>query len=81
MWVRVQDKKMLVEPKIIELTKGIMKKSKWSINGKVTNSAEEFLVTLAVYDTEEVAERVFLEIEQALVSDRRLFIMPDSQGL
>lgn len=81
MWVRVQDKNMLVEPKIIELTKGIMKKSKWSITGKVTNSTDEFLVTLGVYDTEEVAERVFSEIEQALVSDRRLFIMPDSQGM
>ncbi len=81
MWIRVQDKKMLVEPKIVELSKGIMKKSKWSIIGKVTNSSDEFIVTLGVYDNEEIANRVFDEIEHGLVNERKFYVMPDSQGM
>ena len=49
MWIRVQDEKTLVEPKIIEITKGILKKSKYTIVGKVTNSTQEMVVNLGTY--------------------------------
>lgn len=81
MWIKVQENKMLVEPKIIEINKGILKKSKCSIIGKITNNTQEFGVTLGSYDSEEIAERIFEEIEQALLSDRRIFVMPDSNGI
>ncbi|SCI73718.1 Uncharacterised protein [uncultured Clostridium sp.] len=78
MWIRVQDEKILVDPKIIQVTKGILKKSKYTIAGKVTNSTEEIAVNLGVYDSEEIAQRVFEEIEQAILSDKKIYVMPES---
>ena len=78
MWIRVQDEKILVEPKVIQVTKGILKKSKYTIVGKVTNSTEEIAVNLGVYDSEEIAQRVFEEIEQAILSDKKIYVMPES---
>ena len=78
MWIRVQDEKILVDPKIIQVTKGILKKSKYTIVGKVTNSTEEIAVNLGVYDSEEIAQRVFEEIEQAILSDKKIYVMPES---
>lgn len=78
MWIRVQDENILVDPKIIQVTKGILKKSKYTIAGKVTNSTEEIAVNLGVYDSEEIAQRVFEEIEQAILSDKKIYVMPES---
>ncbi|MBC5628288.1 hypothetical protein H8S20_05205 [Clostridium sp. NSJ-6] len=78
MWIRVQDEKILVDPKIIQVTKGILKKSKYTIVGKVTNSTEEMAVNLGAYDSEEIAQRVFEEIEQAILSDKKMYVMPES---
>lgn len=78
MWIRVQDEKILVDPKVIQVTKGILKKSKYTIVGKVTNSTEEIAVNLGVYDSEEIAQRVFEEIEQAILSDKKIYVMPES---
>ena len=78
MWIRVQDEKILVDPKIIQVTKGILKKSKYTIVGKVTNNTDEMVVNLGVYDSEEIAERVFEEIEQAILNDKKLYVMPES---
>lgn len=81
MWIRVQDEKTLVEPKIIGITKGILKKSKYTIVGKVTNSTQEMVVNLGTYDSEEIADRVFEEIEQAILSDKKIYVMPESNGI
>lgn len=78
MWIRVQDEKILVDPKVIQVTKGILKKCKYTIVGKVTNSTEEIAVNLGVYDSEEIAQRVFEEIEQAILSDKKIYVMPES---
>lgn len=78
MWIRVQDEKILVDPKVIQVIKGILKKSKYTIVGKVTNSTEEIAVNLGVYDSEEIAQRVFEEIEQAILSDKKIYVMPES---
>lgn len=78
MWIRVQDEKILVDPKIIEVTKGILKKSKYTIVGKVTNTTDEMAVNLGVYDSEEIAQRIFEEIEQAILSDKKIYVMPES---
>lgn len=80
MWIRVQDEKILVDPKIIQITKGILKKSKYTVVGKVTNSTEEIAVTLGAYDSEEIAQRVFEEIEQAILSDKKIYVMPEVDG-
>ena len=80
MWIRVQDEKILVDPKIIQITKGILKKSKYTVVGKVTNSTEEIAVNLGAYDSEEIAQRVFEEIEQAILSDKKIYVMPEVDG-
>lgn len=81
MWIRVQDEKILVDPKMIQVTKGILKKSKYTIVGKVTNSTDEMAVNLGAYDSEEVAQRVFEEIEQAILNDKKLYVMPESNEI
>lgn len=81
MWIRVQDEKILVEPKVIEISRGILKKSKYTIIGKVTNTTEEMLVNLGVYDSEETVNRIFEEIQQALINDVKLFVMPGTNEI
>lgn len=78
MWIKVQEPRMLVEPRLIEVRKGILKKSKYNIIGKLSHNSQEFEVTLGIYDNEEVAYRIFEEIEQAILSDKKIYVMTES---
>lgn len=79
MWIRVQDKSMIVNASIIEITKGLTKKSKVCLFAKTTSTANEVGVTLGVYDTLEMAESVFSDIEQAILNGKKIFIMPSCE--
>lgn len=78
MWIRVQEESRIVNARIIEISKGIFKKSKYTIVGKVTNATDEMNVILGTYDDEETAKRVFSDIEQAIIIKKELFVMPES---
>lgn len=74
MWVRVQNKEMLMYVKIIYINKGILKKSKTSITGAIDNVGMQ--TSLGEYETYEEAKRIFEDIQANIVQDSKLYIMP-----
>lgn len=74
MWVRIQAKSKLINVNMIEVSKVLTRKSKSSVLGLISNSNEMY-TTLGVYDSEE-AERIFEEMEQAILVGKKLFVMP-----
>ncbi|MBB6622376.1 hypothetical protein H7E67_02925 [Clostridium gasigenes] len=74
MWVRVQNKEILIDVKIIFINKGITKKSKGIIRASAINSVEDTI--LGQYESIEEAKIIFEDIQNNLVEGKRVYIMP-----
>lgn len=74
MWIRVGKKEILMDVKMICINKGILKKSKTTISGAIDNTG--IPVSLGEYETYEEAKRIFEDIQENIVQDSKLYIMP-----
>ncbi|SDO71780.1 hypothetical protein [Clostridium gasigenes] len=74
MWVRVQNKEILIDAKFIFINRGITKKSKGIIRASAINSVEETII--GQYESMEEAKIVFEDIQSNIADGKRLYIMP-----
>lgn len=77
MWIRVQNQEALIEAKFIYISKGLTKKSKATINARISgNNTMEGATVLGEYDTVEEGKRIFEAIQDNIVKGTKLYIMP-----